>query len=210
MGQYHGTQFGIFHVITNTKGRVHWCTLPGVPRIIIRDLSIAKALCGMKIFAFCILPDHLHLLIEPNQKGLSKFMKSFKENSSRNIRNLLTMPCRNGDDVVAVTGSDTTTVAPTAVVTASAFIATTRPTIGINHENDTPLSGWQKGFFDERIRDMTQFQKALLYIQNNAQHHSLVNAKTLWPWSSLVFPNVIDPLRHDRLRSASHAPSSAG
>jgi putative transposase len=164
MGQFHGAQDGLFHVTTNAKGRVPWCVLEGVPQLLIRDVFVTKVIHQAHIYAFCVLPDHMHILLQPGERGLSKFMKSFKENSSRNIRTLLTLR-RSWDDVVPATG--------------------TRPL--------DLFTGWQSGFHDERIRDREQRQNALMYIENNARKHRLVDDMVNWPWTSLHMPEMLDP-----------------
>ncbi len=42
------------------------------------------------MFAFCLLPDHFHLLIQPNGKeNISRVIKFFKENPSRDINRII-------------------------------------------------------------------------------------------------------------------------
>ena len=97
---------------------------------------------GAKLYVFCILPDHLHILLSPGEKGLSAFMHAFKKNSSREISALT----------------------------------------------------WQKGYHDERIRDDKQRGAVVGYIQGNAMKHHFVSDSIDWPWTSLHFPNVLDPM----------------
>jgi REP element-mobilizing transposase RayT len=79
---------GTFHVTTNAKQKVPWCTEKGVPEIIIDNLVMTKNLHKAEIFAFCILPDHMHLLLRPGSNGLSAFMHSFKRNSTWQINQM--------------------------------------------------------------------------------------------------------------------------
>ena len=39
-----------------------------------------------KIYAWCVMPDHLHIIIDPKQNNLSSLMKSFKLSFSENLR----------------------------------------------------------------------------------------------------------------------------
>src|SRR4051812_20492067 len=59
MTQYHGAQDGMFHVTTNVRGKVPWLTFPGAPEIIIDNLIMTKHLHQARLYAFCILPDHM-------------------------------------------------------------------------------------------------------------------------------------------------------
>ena len=87
MTQRHHAQFGLFHVTTNTRHSTPWCTWTGVPEILIDNLCMTRNLHGAKVHAFCILPNHMHMIVIPGRKGLSAFMQSFKRNSSWHIRN---------------------------------------------------------------------------------------------------------------------------
>lgn len=51
---------------------------------------------------------------------------------------------------------------------------------------------WQKGYYDERIRDGRQFTHAMHYVQGNAMRHRLVQDILGWPWSSLLHPHLLD------------------
>jgi len=86
MTQKHISQHGTFHVTTNARGRIGWCTLPGIPEIMIDNLVMTRNIHGAQVFAFCILPDHVHMVMSPGKRGLSAFMQSFKLNSSRDVR----------------------------------------------------------------------------------------------------------------------------
>ncbi len=183
MTQYHGAQEGLFHVTTNARGRMPWCTIPGVPEIIIDNLRMTRHLYGAKIHAFCILPDHVHMIVIPGTRGLSDFVHSFKRNSSWQIRRSLsaaevhepplratnTMYMREDSRIFATETGD----APT---------------------GDIEFTGWQKGFHDERIRDDRQKDAAFVYVRGNAAHHGLVSDPADWQWSSLHFFEVVDAL----------------
>ena len=53
---------------------------------------------------------------------------------------------------------------------------------------------WQNGFHDEHIRDATQRSAALTYVQYNAWRHGLCADPEGWPWSSLRYAHLMDPL----------------
>jgi putative transposase len=52
---------------------------------IINCLKEEKDKTGVKIFAYCLMPDHLHLLISPldSTMNISKFIGSFKSKTTR-------------------------------------------------------------------------------------------------------------------------------
>ncbi|MCF7844587.1 MAG: transposase [Kiritimatiellales bacterium] len=88
MPQKHYSQYGTFHITTVTRNRDPWCIQDGIPQILIDNLAMTRNVHQAKLFAFCILPDHMHILMSSGEKGLSSFMHSFKKNSSRDLANV--------------------------------------------------------------------------------------------------------------------------
>ncbi len=86
MSQIHREQFGIFHITTNTVISNSWCTWNGVPQCLIDHLCRARDLYHAELYAFCILPNHVHIILSPGPKGLSRFMQAFKSNSVKYLR----------------------------------------------------------------------------------------------------------------------------
>lgn len=90
MSQKHYQQtHGIFHLTTNTKDAVPWCTYETVPMMLIEHLCKTRDVYEAQLFAFCILPNHLHCILCPGPRGISRFMQSFKSNSTKDIRERL-------------------------------------------------------------------------------------------------------------------------
>lgn len=86
MPQIHRQQFGLFHVTTKTQDNIPWCIQSGVPEHLINTLVLARNMHKAKLHAFCILPNHIHVLVSTGEKGLSKFMQAFKSNSVKELR----------------------------------------------------------------------------------------------------------------------------
>lgn len=180
MTQRHHEQQGIFHVTTNAKGRAPWCVLPGVPEIVIGNLMMTRNIHQGKIFAFCILPEHLHLIFSPGPKGISAFMHSFKRNSSKDIGYFLKSR-----------GSRTPATAVMHSIRSSGSVTRASDyTPAIITNND--FTGWHNGFHDERIRDRRQYDAAMNYVRYNAWRHALTAHSDGWPWSSLRYSHLID------------------
>ena len=53
---------------------------------------------------------------------------------------------------------------------------------------------WQSGFYDEWIRDERQLSAAIAYVQGNGMKHGLAREIEEWPWSSLHYQELMDPL----------------
>lgn len=88
MPQIHGAQYGTFHLVTKIKEPNNWCTFEKVPQRLIHHLCMTRNMQQAKLHAFCILPDHIHLLLSSGPNGISKFMHAFKKDSARDIGRL--------------------------------------------------------------------------------------------------------------------------
>ncbi len=179
MTQWHRIQHGIFLVTTNAQDREPWCVNRGVPEIIIETLVLAKRIQRAKVHAFCILPDHMHMIIEPGPRGLSKFVQSFKMNSSREIRRLRQRIIENSrEDRVGLVGL-------------SAEISKSPLTTPRKFGGGT-FRGWQHGFHSQRIAEEDHLKNAFRYVERNALRHRLVHSAKDWPWTSIHFGQVMD------------------
>lgn len=69
-----------------TADNVPWLIYENIPHILIDHLRMARDIYKGELNAFCILPDHLHLILCPGERGLSKFMQAFKSNSMKILR----------------------------------------------------------------------------------------------------------------------------
>ena len=142
MPQIRHFQHGLFHVTTCAADNIPWCTMPGTPEIIIQNLFATRDLYQAKIYAFCVLPTHMHILLDPRERGISTFMQSFKSNAMKNIREQF--PYRGR-------------------ILLRRRVAAAQPNGGVQAGLRVPLEGqdssippvyrhrWQNGFHDERI-----------------------------------------------------------
>ncbi len=181
MPQKHYAQHGVFHVNTKTKNRIEWCTFAGIPEILIETLCRTRDIHGAQLHAFCILPDHVHMIISPGVKGLSAFMQTFKKNATENVKDFIVSL---GHDVPAAENKNTIDTLPNTIKISAG--GTSCPAV----EN----IGWQNGFYDERIRDGRQSSAAMAYVHGNGMKHHLVKEIEDWPWTSLHFPAFINPM----------------
>ncbi|PIR49030.1 hypothetical protein COU80_01305 [Candidatus Peregrinibacteria bacterium CG10_big_fil_rev_8_21_14_0_10_55_24] len=181
MTQHHAIQRGTFHVTTNTREGIPWCTLPEIPQLLMDNLVMTKNIQCAQVFAFCVLPNHIHILLEPGERGLSAFMHSFKRNSSWHIRQIYSSIADN-IKIIPVAGVHEPQLRDVVLKKSWAPVA------------NTGDIRWQNGFHDERIRDTEQLSNALSYVQYNAWHHHLTEEPEGWPWSSLWYEQFLDPM----------------
>ena len=186
MSQSHSEQFGVFHITTNVKKMSPWCTITGVPEILIDNLCTTRNLHQAVLIAFCILHDHMHFILSPGEKGLSAFVHSFKRNSSKDIRYFLGSDSA-GIRIRAASQSITDDCSRSSVVSHDR----SRGSVTAAESDECIFSGWQRGFHDELIRNEKQLEKAQIYVQENAVKHGLVENIEDWPWTSLHFEEVL-------------------
>ena len=68
----------IYHVINRASARLMLFDAKEDYQLILQTLEEAKEKYGMRILAYCIMPNHFHLLLHPKNDGdLSKFMYWF-------------------------------------------------------------------------------------------------------------------------------------
>jgi len=76
----------IFHLTCRAKPGETWCTAKGIPDLLIEHLCFARRLTDSRLFAFCILPDHVHALIAPGEDGIATFANVFRSGVSKDVR----------------------------------------------------------------------------------------------------------------------------
>ena len=73
-----------YFVTTNTDNRQQIFRDPDVAHFFLNTLRYFKPLLGFKIYSYVVMPDHIHLLIEPKDRyGLSEVMKAIKGSFGR-------------------------------------------------------------------------------------------------------------------------------
>lgn len=182
----------MFHITTNTFERIPWCTIGEIPEMIMDNLVMTRNIQHAKLYAFCVLPDHLHIVMSPGEKGMSAFMHSFKRNTMRDIRRLLPSNEVFPDTVAEVRNFRAS----------EEYYISGKPKNRGRYGSSATVAGrmietkarWQRSFHDERIRNLSQCSAAIAYVQGNAMKHGLTSDLLSWPWTSLHFPELLDPM----------------
>ena len=78
-------QTGHSHFITFTcYRRSTYLADPGACAIVIRALENTRLRCGLRVYGFVLMPEHVHLLVsEPERGALAQAMQSLKSASAR-------------------------------------------------------------------------------------------------------------------------------
>ncbi len=139
-----------------------------------------KQLKRFRLYGFCLVYDHLNLLIQPNEKyNISQVIKSLKENVSRDINYIIFNENNEGDTSTCrlqVRGSIT---------------KYQKQFIEKYSSHDYPKFKWQKSFHDHVIRNEKDFDNHYNYCVYNFVKHNLSEN---WHYTSLNYEDLIDEI----------------
>jgi len=128
-----------YFVTSVSKNRKPIFTKEKSSNLLLLSIEYFKIVLDYKIFAYCILPEHLHFIIQPFGKhDLSYIMKMLKGNFARRLNKI------NG-----ITGDV-----------------------------------WQRGFYDEGIRNDSMLFQKIEYIHYNPIKHKLITDLSQYEYSS--------------------------
>ncbi len=125
-------------------------------KILWNNIFYAQKIKKFKLYGFVIMPDHLHILLKPNNDyKISQIMKNIKRTSSLHINNLLT------NDVDANIYSH----------------------LHGNTKKLYPKFRWQKSYHDRTIRKQSnELQRYINYIKNNPAHDAQIKNINNYKW----------------------------
>lgn len=169
-----------YFVTTATKDRIEYFKSETLAELFVKELSFCKRLKRFELYAFIILPDHIHLLIKPGKANISEIMRSLKANFSRNVNKMfsvgaVTSPHLQRDDKNKLTSPHLR-----------------------NGNNGRELTSqhllvngfyWQKSFHDHYIRNKRDFDNHFKYTIYNYIHHGIDDE---CKFTSLNYPDLID------------------
>jgi len=137
------------------EGRLPLFEFPGAMHAFARSLTAARETGSFQLFAWVVMPEHVHLLIKPSLPAhpVPGVLRSIKEPVARSV--LKAMREAESPWVRRVTRAD--------------------------GRSRFWLEG---GGFDRNVRDMNELGNEAEYIHYNPVRRKLVNKATDWEWSS--------------------------
>ena len=166
----------IYFITSSTFNRHPYFKHPLLCDLFIKELKLCKQLKKFELYVFCILPNHIHLLINPNDKfDISKIMKSLKENFSRDVNKLL-------NPNHSFNAGDTSTCR----LPINRFINQNK-----KHHFTLPKFKWQKSFHDHIMRNEKDFYYHYRYTDYNYRKHELPEN---YQYTSLNYPDLINEI----------------
>ncbi len=144
---------GIYFVTTNTEGRSSILSLPIVAKIVEESIWWKNRRSKFMVFAYVVMPDHLHMLLQPTKDTISRIMQSIKSNSAREINRHITK-----------------THSRERALSAMGTIMSVEP------------FRWQQSFYDHVITDEQDFMNHVEYIRYNPVKAGLVTEPEDYPY----------------------------
>ena len=147
-GRSHFVTFSCYH-------RQQLLTADPAKRIVERALERVRHSFGLCVYAYVVMPEHVHLLLSEPERGLlADALKSLKQGVSRHL--------------VGEAGAGAG--------------APFKPGVGLS--GDFLHHFWQKRYYDHNVRNYQQFVKKLSYIHQNPVKRGLCERPEDWEWSS--------------------------
>lgn len=145
-------------VTTRTAGRVPLFRHGGLCREFLAALLEVRQKHRFELFAYVIMPDHVHLLVRPSDGRISDLMRKIKSLSARGIVESL-----------KVAGNNT-------------LLASLRkPSVGRRRDS---YQAWQDGFHAVPLWGEWMIRKKIDYIHANPLRRSLAKSAKDYAWSS--------------------------
>lgn len=142
--------------------------------VFIENLRLCEKIKGFKLYGWFLGYDHFHLLIKPNDEfNYSKVMQFLKRNFSRNINFIMG---DNKNDELKYEGANDHSHLRDIIINKfviKKFILKFRFKIKYLNKNPFPIFRWQKSYHDHVIRDESDFDNHIQYIQHNPIKHGL-------------------------------------
>lgn len=170
----------IYFIVTKTFQNFPYFKEPMFCELFIEELKLYKGLKKFKLYGFCVIYDHLNLIIHPsNEFNISKIIKSLKENASRDINYVIANNHNAGD-----TSTYRLRMRELIKDYQVQFIRKYR-----KNKTKIPSFNWQKSYYDHIIRNNKDFEYHYNYTVYNFQKHNLPKN---WKYTSLNYGSLID------------------
>lgn len=160
--------------------------------LFIEDLKICKELKKFKLYGFCLIYDHLNLLIHPNEKfNASKIMQFLKRHISRDINYVIDANGEGDIRECRLRGGEYNCFSDIVNLHDKNLKQFKNQFIQKYGKNQIiiPKFKWQKSYHDHIIRDEKDFENHYNYTVYNFQKHNLPND---WKYTSLNYEELVD------------------
>ena len=145
-----------------------------------------------KLYGFVVIPDHVHLLIQPNDEyNISRIMQSLKKSFSRDCNNFI----RYAHNVGEIHESRLRGKQYSFKKDEYFQIPDYKKYLNNIHKfNNQPNFQWHQSYHDHIIRNEEDFRRHIEYIWYNPEKHGIIQNWQNYKYSSYTYQNLIDYL----------------
>lgn len=184
----------VYYIVTKTFNNFPFFKEKIFCDLFIEELKLCKELKKFKLYAFCLIYDHLNLLIQPNDEfNISKVMQSIKKETSRDINYIMSenegdiSECRLQETQYSRRYKKNYNIPHLSVYRQNFLQKYNRS------QNIIPKFQWQKSFHDHIIRinveNEQDFRNHYNYTIYNYCKHKLPDN---WKYTSLNYFDMMD------------------
>jgi len=189
----------LYFITTLTKNRHSYFKESVFCEMLCFEIHLAEQLKEFTTYAYVIMPEHLHILIQPcGEYNISKIMQAVKRNSSRSINRLLHKePIRRIYDF----NVDIDSTGKVIIKKIEEKLEGLTYKFHSEYNDDEILSiphfSWHKSFHDHRLRENEEVGDYYEYILYNPVKEGLVKDPHDYPW---IFIRESDDFRTPSVR----------
>jgi len=184
----------IYFITTNTLERFPYFRNTIFCELFIEELKLCKAAKKFELYAFCVLYDHIHLLLKPSEEeNLSKVMQFIKRHFGRSVNYVLGL---NEGDIRECRLRESKYNALQNMIDKHDLLIknfkTQFYTLPASHRLEIPEFKWQKSFHDHIIRDEKDFEYHWNYTSYNFDKHHEDGYPENYLYTSLNYEEMVD------------------
>jgi putative transposase len=160
----------IYFITTKTYGGYPYFIDDIFCELFVEELLFCQKLKRFEIYGYKINPDHVHLLIMPNEYNYSEIIHNLKRTSSLHINQII-----GGEDIY-----------PRLQWTQNLNKYRTQFIEKYGENHNFPPFKWQKSFHDHIIRNKRDFRNHITYIQRQWLKHGLRKNKWCYVYGNEI------------------------
>ncbi|MBU1164990.1 transposase [Patescibacteria group bacterium] len=186
----------IYFVTVKTQNNYPYFKEKMFCNLFIDEIKLCKKLKKFNLFAFCIMYDHVHFLLQPGEKyNISKVMQFLKRHFTRNVNYIIGYnnelnPINEGDIGQCRLPKEEQDMIKEFIMNVKDY----REQFIKKYRFDKtlpPKFKWQKSYYDHIIRNEHDMVYYYDYTAYNFQKHNLPDD---WQYTSLNYEKVVDKI----------------
>ncbi len=147
---------------------IHWIDLfvrPEYSEVLIESIKYCQSEKGLEIYAWCIMPSHVHLIIGTRDKPMQDILRDFKSHTSRILRE---------------------TIQTNPIESRKEWIIWMMERAGKKNGNNNDWQLWQQHNHPIELNSNEMLDQRLGYLHMNPVVSGFVNEPEHWKYSSAI------------------------